>query len=133
MKPVSFRKEIGNLGEDLAVRYLENKGFSVVERNYLRKWGEIDLIVEKQGLTHFIEVKTITHDLSEGRFHMKPGDHRPEDNVHPEKLRRMARVIQTYLLHKKIESGNWQFDVVTVLLDRKNKKAKIDVIPNVVL
>lgn len=133
MKHDPTKKIVGKIGEDLAARYLVNKGFLVVERNYLRKWGEIDLIVEKQGLTHFIEVKTISRDLSEGGFHMKPGDHRPEDNVHPEKLRRMARVIQTYLLHKKIEAGNWQFDVVTVLLDRKNKKAKIDIIPNIVL
>lgn len=157
MKHDPIKKIVGKIGEDLAARYLGNKGFLVVERNYLRKWGEIDIVAEKHGTTHFIEVKTVTRDLidclprSEASprdsttgvsceipdvgFQVKPEvvGHRPEDNVHLEKLRRMARVIQTYLLDKKIGAGNWQFDVVTVLLDRKNKKAKIDLIPNIVL
>src|SRR3989344_2519447 len=56
------KQKIGRLGEDIAVKYLENKGFLVIERNYLKKCGEIDVIAKKAGITHFIEVKSVTRE-----------------------------------------------------------------------
>lgn len=49
--------EIGGRGEDSAATYLESNGFKVLERNWRVKAGEIDIIAEKAGVTHFIEVK----------------------------------------------------------------------------
>ena len=54
--------EIGRLGEDIACRFLKEKGFKVVERNYWKKWGEIDIVAEKEGVLRFIEVKTVTRE-----------------------------------------------------------------------
>jgi putative endonuclease len=52
-------REKGSLGENLAVQFLQNRGFSIVERNfYAKKFGEIDVIAIKDGTLHFIEVKS---------------------------------------------------------------------------
>jgi len=57
---VSKSRKTGDLGESIACRFLINKGFSIVERNYLKKWGEIDIIAKKDGKAHFIEVKSVS-------------------------------------------------------------------------
>ncbi|HEY4502517.1 MAG TPA: YraN family protein [Candidatus Paceibacterota bacterium] len=126
-------KEIGNLGEGIACRHLEGKGFTVIARNYLKKWGEIDIVAhETNRKLHFIEVKTVTRET--GDFPRAISSlHRPEDNVHPQKLKRMRRVIQSYLLEKRSELCDWQFDVVTVVIHIKDKTATCRTILNVVL
>ena len=54
--------------------------------------------------------------------------------MHPWKMKRMSRVIQTYLLSKKItENTEWQVDLLIVYLDLENKKAKIRRIKNIIL
>ncbi len=52
-------KQIGNNGEDRAVRFLESNGYSVLERNYRAPGGEIDVIVKKDDTLVFVEVKTL--------------------------------------------------------------------------
>jgi len=120
------KRQIGDLGEGVACKYLETKGFRIVERNYLRKWGEIDIVAEKAKTLYFIEVKTVSRE---------PGDgHRPEENVHYRKVQRLRRAIQTYILDRKIkDSQEWRFDIVCVYLDEANKKAKVEVLENVIL
>ena len=51
-------KEVGNLGEDIAVQYLESIGYEILERNYTVKGGEIDIIATFEKLLVFVEVKT---------------------------------------------------------------------------
>ena len=128
------KKRVGNLGESLVSDYLERKGFQFVEKNYQKPWGEIDVIVKKEGVIHFIEVKTVSRDVGDfPKGQKKMGDsYRPEDNVHPAKLKRLSRIIQTYIADKGV-GDNWQFDVVTVYLDENNKKVKIEVLENVIL
>lgn len=132
---MSHTQKIGNLGEDVACMFLVKHGYSVVDRNYRKKWGEIDIIARKSGILHFVEVKTVSRENIEemGKNVSRVTDeHRPEDNVHPWKLKRLSRAIQTYLLEKDVEE-EWVFDVVTVYLDVEGKKAKVDMLENVVL
>lgn len=111
------KRKTGDLGEELACRFLVKKGFDIVERNYLKKWGEIDIVALKDNKTYFIEVKTVRS---------VPGsDFRPEDNVHANKLQRLARTIETYIAEKKI-TGEYQCDLITVVLDFETKKAKVN-------
>ena len=56
------RKSVGHAGEDIGCQFLESKGFKVLERNYRRPWGEIDIVAEKDGIVRFIEVKATTGD-----------------------------------------------------------------------
>ena len=137
------KQKIGRLGEDIAVKYLENKGFLVIERNYLKKCGEIDIIAKKAGITHFIEVKSVTREnlgrnvseLANSRLGRSVTDkYRPEDNLHLYKLKRLARVIQLYLFEKHANGEpEWVFDAITVQIDTKTRRASVKFLQNIVL
>ncbi len=118
----SKSQRTGEIGEHLAVRYLENKGFSIIERNYTKKWGEIDIVAKARQVLHFIEVKTISASSL----------YRAEENMNHQKVERLKRTIQTYLLsHEDIVE--WQFDLVTVVMDKERGEAKIHMLENLIL
>lgn len=125
-------QEIGRIGEETTCKFLVKRGFSIVERNYRKKWGEIDIIARNKDKLHFVEVKTVSRETVRDVSRETLDEYRPEENVHPKKLERLARTIQTYLLEKDYD-GEWQFDVIAVFLDMKRKEAKCHYIDNVVL
>src|SRR4051812_47699136 len=84
------KRKVGDIGETIACQYILNKGFKILGRNYLKPYGEIDIIAEKAGIYHFIEVKTITLRIV---THVTKDEHRPEDNVHELKLKRLSNAI----------------------------------------
>jgi putative endonuclease len=128
--PETQRQKVGKIGEDIVAGLLKNKGYSVLDRNYRKKWGELDIVVQKDKVIHFIEVKTLKHDLLKEQSEYQ----RPEENVHEKKLKRLSRIIQTYLLHKKMEQNHtWQIDLAIVLVDIYNKKARVRFINNVII
>lgn len=55
-------KSIGNKGESLACDLLMQKGYTIIERNYRSKWGEVDIICKIEEKIVFVEVKTKTGD-----------------------------------------------------------------------
>ncbi len=133
MAEVNQKAFIGRTGEDIACKFLENKGFSVVARNYRKIWGEIDIIAENKGIRHFIEVKSVSRENVATISH-ETDQYRPEDNIHPWKLKRLSRTIQSYLLeHEDSEEGEWQFDVITVLVDVAKRQAKVNFIEDLIL
>jgi putative endonuclease len=120
------KRKTGDVGEGIAAKYLEKRGHVVLERNYWRPWGEIDIVCQKGDTLHFVEVKTVSREAGRGI--------RPEENVHPAKLKRLHRAIQTYLLdHKVPEEKPWVVDVACVYLDFSTKRAKVEMIENVIL
>ena len=135
------KRKIGDIGENIACRFLVKRGFEIVEQNYSKKWGEIDIISRKGQKLHFIEVKTVTRD-SLKYVSPETDNYRPEDNLHPWKLKRLSRVIQTYLLGYRpadaksfggAKETDWQFDVVVVYLDLKSLEAKINYLEDIIL
>ena len=52
----------GEIGENIAVKFLMKHNFSIIERNYTKKWGEIDIIAEKSNKLYFIEVKSVSRE-----------------------------------------------------------------------
>ncbi|MEK7107399.1 MAG: YraN family protein [Patescibacteria group bacterium] len=115
------RKQVGQTGEDIACQFLERKGFRIVDRNYRKPWGEIDIIAEKDGTVRFVEVKAVSREsLGDGSREM---DYRPEEMVTPEKLRKVARTAALYMENKK-DKREYQVDVVGVIMDMATKKAR---------
>jgi Holliday junction resolvase-like predicted endonuclease len=151
----SKTQKTGEIGENIAVKFLVKHGYSIIDRNYTKKWGEIDIIAKKQGKLYFIEVKSVsrvtlpsfvsretsktnvsyeTKAKNVTRDTLGKNEYRPEDNMHPWKLKRLSRTIQTYLVSNRIpEENEWQVDLMVVYLDLINKKAKINVISDIVL
>ena len=103
------------------MKQIVKRYYRVIARNYRKNWGEIDIIAEKDGVLHFIEVKTVGH-----RFYEAGDEYSPEDNVHPWKLQRLSKAIQTYLMENDIEDEKpWQVDVAAIFLDLERKTATI--------
>jgi putative endonuclease len=127
-------KHVGNLGEEIASLFLMKHGYKIIERNYLRKWGELDIISVYNKIIVFVEVKTVSCESIENVIHETNKDvYRPEDNVHKAKQDRLKRAIQTYLVENKLGDREWSFSVITIFLDQKNKKAKIELIDDLIL
>lgn len=129
-KFTSEKQKLGELGEEIACKFLMKHGFKVTARNYTKKWGEIDIIAEKEEIIHFIEVKSVAKDLSMTESN---SGYRPEENMHPQKLRRLSRVIQTYLISKKIGNTKWQIDLFLVFIDKSKRLARVKPINNLIL
>jgi putative endonuclease len=134
---ISAKRRLGNIGESVAAEFLTKHGFTVLDRNYLKKWGELDIVAKKGNIIHFIEVKSVsrkTSDWDTGSSSLNsPGKYRPEENVHPEKLKRLARTMQTYLLEKRLDDQDWQLDIMTALIDEDKKKARVEIIENIII
>jgi len=130
----SETQKIGKIGENIAVKFLMKHDFTILDKNYTKKWGEIDIIAEKLGKLYFIEVKSVSRETLDSVTHETLDQYKPEDNMHPWKLKRMSRTIQTYLLSKNIgDEKEWQVDLLVVFLSLKNKNAKIKVVSDIVL
>lgn len=132
MTPLTEKRKTGNLGEDLACRFLVKHGFDIVERNYLKKCGEIDIIAKKDNKLHFIEVKSVSWETLPD-VSGETG-YRPEDNLHPWKLHRLANTIQIYLAEKGVSpETDWIFDVITVYIDKERLVSKVSILENIIL
>lgn len=104
--------------------FLVKHNFQTLERNYLKKWGEIDVVARKGDRLHFIEVKTVVANPD--------GYIRGEEQVHEKKLERLSRTIESYLLEKNISSKtSYQLDLVVVEINKETKKAKVRYLPNI--
>ncbi len=126
--------ETGAIGERVVAKYLVNKGYSVIDRNYRKKWGELDIVAQKDGILHIIEVKTVSRRSNDGHFDKEINNYRPEDNMHPWKQKRLQRAIQTYLLEKyKSKEPEWQLDLACVFLDQERRVARVKLLENLIL
>lgn len=101
----------GDIAEDLAVKYLLDKGFVIIDRNYYARYGEIDIIALKDSLYHFIEVKS-------GK------NFEPLLNVTQKKLEKIIKSVHIYLMNNNLDVS-FCIDVITI------KNGKIDFFANV--
>ena len=131
------KNQIGAWGEEIAAKYLKKQGMKVICVNYLKKWGEIDIVAHetrKNGLiVRFVEVKTVSYETkSDLQAAISRGTWRPEENVHPKKLQRMHRAIESWLMDNRYD-GEWEMDVLAVRIVPREKYATVKYMPNVIL
>ncbi len=113
------RKDIGAIGEDLAIDHLERNGYKIIDRNYKCRYGEIDLIASIDNKLIFIEVK-----LKKGIKYCKA-----IEAVNDPKQKKIIKSALTYIQKHKIENLDIRFDVIGIELGTR-KKPKITHIPN---
>ena len=127
----TYKRKVGDIGEGVVCKYLENKGYVVLERNYWKPWGEIDIVAQKGDCLVFVEVKSVSREPGVGDSRETV---RPEENMHEGKVRRLHRAIQTYLLEKRVPEGKpWQIDLACVYLNLETRKARVELFENIVL
>ena len=125
---MAHHNDIGKLGESIAITFLEKRGFTVITRNYQRAWGEIDIIAyDTNGVTHFIEVKSTARSYTSNNT----DTWQPEEMVHTHKIRRLRRIIQTYITQHTVDE--WVFDVLVVFINYENRSARCKYIKDIVL
>jgi putative endonuclease len=107
-----YNIKIGKLGQQIAVRFLKSKGFRVIDQNIYFRAGEIDILVEKDNILSFIEVKT--------RTNLKFGF--PEEGVTDQKREHLEAAIDCYRAEYNINQ-ECVLEIISVRLDLKNKKA----------
>jgi len=113
-KPMSlYQKNLGKIGENLAFDFLKSHNFSVLEKNFHSKLGEIDIIAEKEHCIHFIEVKT--------RSNVNYG--KPFESVNRGKIYHIKKAAQYYLLKNKFEGYKLKISVFSILIEGE----KIDI------
>ena len=101
--------ELGNKGEQLAVNYLINKGYKIVERNWRFQKAEIDIIATKDKILISVEVKTrSTNDFGN-----------PQDFVTPKKIKLMVSAMNEYILNKDLDI-ELRFDIVAITKDKSS-------------
>jgi len=114
------RRGLGLLGEELASRYLEGLGYTILERNYRCPYGELDLIARKGDWLAFVEVRT-RRSLDLGA---------PEESLTRTKMERLKRTALYYISLNPGLPRNWRFDVVALELDRRGGVTRLEHIEN---
>src|SRR5690242_16806940 len=118
-KFTSEAQKIGELGENVAAKFLMKHGFSVVERNYTKKWGEIDIIAEKRGVVYFIEVKSqriVSRETSSEAGKDKVRVNWTQENMTVAKRKKLSRTIEILLKDKRFAHKDFKIGVVFVSL-----------------
>jgi putative endonuclease len=106
---------VGKAGEEIAVQYLRQQGYHVLERNYRCRFGEIDLIARDGSTLAFIEVKT--------RRSQTFGPAAAAVTV--AKQRHLVKASQVYLTRKRQVCELCRFDVVTIELDAQTPRIEL--------
>jgi len=133
MDRMARHNEIGNIGEDIAAKWLSDKGYSIIERNYRKKFGEIDIVAREASHLHFIEVKSVSYETRDGlEYAVSHETWRPEENVHTEKIRRFKNIIQSWILENSWKKS-FQIDIITVRIVPREKYALVSLLENVIL
>lgn len=108
-------KQFGNDAEELGVRFLQEAGYVIVERNYYaRKLGEIDIIAHREGVWHFVEVKSANADFD------------PIYNLTASKLRKVINSAQYFLKERSLDVS-FSIDALIV------RRGDVELIENITL
>lgn len=121
--------EIGKIGELLAKTFLVKHGFSVLETNYRTRFGEIDIIAEKDNALHIVEVKSIkVRDFAE----LQRSSIHPEDNFTFAKWSNIVVSLETYLNHKRVpKEKRYQIDLACVYINTDIRQGRVKLLENV--
>ncbi len=118
------KTDLASLGENLAAKYLERQGYTLVCRNFRGSQGEIDLIVEKDQQLIFVEVKTRSYHTITSAL----------ENI---SYRKQLRITRTALLYTKqnpqFDKHNTRFDAIVVLHDKRDDTCSVHHLPDAFL
>jgi putative endonuclease len=105
--------ELGKIGEELAVKYLIENGYEILQTNYVFQKAEIDIIALKNDILAVVEVKT--------RTSLDFGD--PQDFVKPKKIKLLVKAINEYVITNDIDA-EVRFDIIAI--HKKNQQFSIE-------
>jgi putative endonuclease len=110
------RQTVGRLGERLAEKHLVDQGARLLERNYRKDWGEVDLLFDHGGELVAVEVKT--RDVEDFV--------QPEEVVRRSQLRRIVHAMTAYALDNGLWNTTWRIDVVLIVIERDGSVLRLE-------
>jgi putative endonuclease len=116
------KRETGKKGEKLALQFLGNNGYDIVETNYRCPEGEIDIVARQRDTLVFIEVRTKTSRLFGT----------PEESITAVKAARLRTLAARYGQDHDGLPDAWRIDVVAIELNRSGRPSRIEIIENAV-
>jgi putative endonuclease len=111
----TWNQQVGKKGEEAALRFLKRKGYRILQKNYVCKMGEVDLIAKEKDTLVFIEVKTRTSTT------FGP----PQLAVNAAKQIQLSQAALCFLKENKLEDVRARFDVVAILLGPEGEKIEL--------
>ena len=115
MKPSLHRQKLGKTGEDLASEYLRHHGYTVIERNFKARYGELDIIAVKDNTLVVIEVKTRENNAFGN----------PEEAITKRKLRELILTTQYYsVLHPELPQL-LRIDLIAIAMNTEVQKYRL--------
>ncbi|MCH8244347.1 YraN family protein [Patescibacteria group bacterium] len=118
---MAVHNTIGKEGEEIAKKYLESKGYKIIEQNYRTKRAEIDIITKHKNKLVFVEVRT--------KHHEQFGT--PEDTINYQKRKRLQKNAAAYV-HRKRYKGPYRIDAVCLVIDKNEGLRRINHYENIV-
>lgn len=113
-------RQFGSYAEGLVIKFLQEQGYKILQKNYRCKFGEIDIIAKHQEFLVFIEVKARTSC----KFGL------PQDSINYHKQQKIRNVSQVYLSVHNLHQKPIRYDVVALLFNKQYELEKIEVIKN---
>lgn len=104
-------QNIGEIGEEYTVKFLKKKKYKILERNYRKRYGEIDIIAENKNYIVFVEVKTRHRDSMTSAA----------DAVNRQKQLKIIKTASMYLAENETDKF-CRFDVCEVYINSDNLK-----------
>lgn len=120
---MTYQKLIGNRGEELAAKYLEDRGYQLLDEHYITRYGELDLVMLEAGMIVFVEVKTRTSQTFGT----------PEESITAKKLERIQNAGLLWMQANPDSPDDWRIDVIAIQLDHEKKVEDIQHYINVTL
>jgi len=111
---------IWKIGEKAAKKYLEDKGYEIIEQNYHTKYSEIDLVVKKNDILIFVEVRTKRSSAFVS----------PEESINQKKLKKLYWNAENYAAMKKYK-GQYRIDAICIVLNSDNSVEKLEHYENI--
>lgn len=123
-------QKIGQIGEKLACMFLMKHGYTIIETNYTKKFGEIDIVAQKGKTWHFIEVKSVSRVTLLG-VSSETG-YQPEENMHHKKIERFVRTVEYYRMANNLDDVDFQIDLALVYISPGERAGKVKLMENVI-
>lgn len=115
------KKLLGKRGEDLAVEFLKKKGYKILERNFQKRYAEIDIVAQEKDTLVFVEVKTRTNrDFGS-----------PLEAITFWKLKSLIRSCQFYKSHHPELPESLRIDAVAIKLSPRGEAEEIELVKNI--
>ena len=110
---MATHNELGKIGEDLAVEFLQKKGYKILDCNWRYKKAEVDIIAQKNDVLAVVEVKTRSSNYFGN----------PQDFVNQKKIQLLVEAINEYVISKDLDV-EVRFDIVAIL--KNNNKLELE-------